>query len=718
MSSQKPVYRFGPFRLDCGTRVLLLDGHPVPLRQKALEVLLALVESHGNLVEKQALMDKVWAGTFVEEGNLSFTIHLLRKALGDERNNGNRFVETVPRRGYRFVAKVEVMQGAESDNGDGGAAAPRPAGESRIATAGPGQAPGAEKPPSKRTLIAGAAIALLACAVTAVVLLAVRVRSGMPKVIGYTQLTFDTGFKSSRLFTDGRRIYFLEGGPGGSNSLVSILTSGGNPAALSTPLPVIVLFDLSSQRSELLVGTRASNGPALALWSLRVAGSQPRPLGNLAAESAAWSPDGKSLAYSNGATLFIAGGDGSDPRPVHTFPGRVEDVQWFRNGKQLRLTAEVPGREQSAFWDVDAEGTGARAVLPGWSADGTGIWSRDGRYYLFSWVPSEGEESLWAVRESASFFAKKPDHPFQLSSSHPLEIRGETLSADGQKVYAVGMSHRFELMRYDPRSGQFVSYLGGPPAYWAAFSQDGKRVAYLTLPQRTLWRANGDGSDPVQLTFPPLEGDGLAWSPDGKWIALRARMPAKPWKIYRVSSEGGAAEPLTQRTADEGIPSWSPDAQSIVYGDVPAVFGQDDGHHRIHILEVQSRRVSDLPGSTGLWTARWSPDGRYIAALEVATGRIRLFDFRSHTWRPMGPLRTDNLTWSPDGRYLYFNATGEEHWNIERQEVNNGQVQSLVTGQQGFPNLRWAVGVTPEGSPIVTAEIGFAEIYALDLEWP
>src|SRR5262244_1160512 len=101
----KPIYEFGPFRLDGARHLLLRDGQPVPLTTKALDTLLALVEHDGHLVEKDKLMRQVWPDTVVEEGNLTVTISMLRKALG-EGPSEHRYIETVPRRGYRFVATV------------------------------------------------------------------------------------------------------------------------------------------------------------------------------------------------------------------------------------------------------------------------------------------------------------------------------------------------------------------------------------------------------------------------------------------------------------------------------------------------------------------------------------------------------------------------------------------------------------------------------------
>jgi DNA-binding winged helix-turn-helix (wHTH) protein len=106
----KRIYEFGPFRLDASRGLLSKGDSPVALTPKATETLLVLVESPGELVEKTELMGRVWPDTSVEDSNLTFNIAVLRKTLSDDRHNGSRFIETVPRRGYRFVAPVVTRE--------------------------------------------------------------------------------------------------------------------------------------------------------------------------------------------------------------------------------------------------------------------------------------------------------------------------------------------------------------------------------------------------------------------------------------------------------------------------------------------------------------------------------------------------------------------------------------------------------------------------------
>lgn len=110
-------YRFGPFVLDVQERRLLRDGHPVSLTPKVFDTLVYLVERHGRLVGKDDVMEAIWGGSHVEEGSLPRTVHVLRKALNaddGETERLDRYIETVPTKGYRFVADVQRLEGASS----------------------------------------------------------------------------------------------------------------------------------------------------------------------------------------------------------------------------------------------------------------------------------------------------------------------------------------------------------------------------------------------------------------------------------------------------------------------------------------------------------------------------------------------------------------------------------------------------------------------------
>ena len=113
-SPEKSVYEFGPFRLNPAEHTLLRDGEPVPLRPKEFAVLLALVGNHRHLLTKDELLEAVWPGQFIEEGNLNRQISTLRRVLGDT-SDEPQYVQTVPKVGYRFVGSVRKIVDRSAD---------------------------------------------------------------------------------------------------------------------------------------------------------------------------------------------------------------------------------------------------------------------------------------------------------------------------------------------------------------------------------------------------------------------------------------------------------------------------------------------------------------------------------------------------------------------------------------------------------------------------
>src|SRR5262245_25223348 len=200
------LYEFGHFCLDAAERLLLRDGESVPLTPKAFDLLVALVERHGRLLEKEELLKKVWPDTFVEEANLASNISQLRKALGDG-ENGHRYIETAPKRGYRFVAIVKKVEAERAEPmilehpGNQSAVA---VGEQAAKAGGQIPAHPAVKVESlvskinryrRRALIALAVLILLG-AVLAYFVLRTPPR---PKVLGYPPITNDGYPKTSQL---------------------------------------------------------------------------------------------------------------------------------------------------------------------------------------------------------------------------------------------------------------------------------------------------------------------------------------------------------------------------------------------------------------------------------------------------------------------------------------------------------------------------------------
>lgn len=365
-----------------------------------------------------------------------------------------------------------------------------------------------------------------------------------PKVSNYVQLTHD-GQRKSLIGTDGLRLYLGLGGSGnsGSQGIAEMSISGGEPKRMAIlPAANMVPVELSPDGSEILVVDGQGAPPRGPLWRIPILGGSPRKLGDTAGETAALSPDGKMLAYTNLNDLFLSKADGREPRKLLSVKGDIKNVTWSLDSSHLRFdTSETAGTlGLQLAWEVSVGGTNLHRLLAGWHDppdECCGKWTTDGRYFIF-----QSNHQIWALRQKGSFIQSEPK-PIPLTSS-PLSLSSPLPSRDGKKLFVIGQTYRGELMRYDSKSGQFSPFLEGTSAEYVAFSKDGQWVAYVSYPEGTLWRSKLDRSERLQLTYPPMYPVLPRWSPDGKKIVFFefALSSDKPARMYEVSS-GGAEVP-------------------------------------------------------------------------------------------------------------------------------------------------------------------------------
>jgi len=303
-----------------------------------------------------------------------------------------------------------------------------------------------------------------------------------------------------------------------------------------------------------------------------------------------------------------------------------------------------------------------------------------------------------------------------MSSVSPLP------STDGKTIFFIGSTPRGELVRYDLQKRLFVPYLPGLSADGLAFSRDGSRVAWTTVPEGTLWQSKADGSDRHELTFPPMLSLFPRWSPDGTRIAFVAQEPGKPSKIYVVPAAGGFAEQVTSGELDDSDPSWSPDGDALAFGSLTPSAPKVQ-HEPIQILDLRSRAVTVLPDSIGYFSPRWSPDGRWLVALDDDTFALELYSFATRKWEQLTNLDSEYPNWSSDSKCVFFSSLSiqsvaqEPYYRIclsDRKPqllVNMADGGQLVSSTFGL----WT-GVTPDGSILGIRDISIEEVYALDVE--
>ena len=539
----------------------------------------------------------------------------------------------------------------------------------------------------------------------------------VPRVSNYAQLTHD-GQRKLLIGSDGSRLYLGLGSSGSSASqgIAEMSVSGGEPRRLSImPSPDMVPVDLSPDGLELLVVDGQGAPPKGPLWSVPVLGASPRRLEDIIGETAAWSPDRKTLAYTNLSDLFLAKADGTESRKLLTVRGDIKHVTWSPDSSHLRFdTSEsVGGLGQQLEWEVSAAGTDLHRVLAGWHDppdECCGKWTADGKYFV---LQSKGQ--IWALPKEGRFLHPEPE-PIPLTSS-PLSLSSPLPSKDGKKLLVLGQTYRGELVRYDAKSGQFLPFLGGISVEYLAFSKDGQWVAYVSYPEGTLWRSKLDGSERLQLTNPPLYVMLPRWSPDGtKIVFFQFGLSSdKPARMYEVSPQGGSPRQLMPDDPhQQEDPNWSPDGSKIVFGGESS-----DVKSAIHVLDLASRQLSSLPDSQAFFSPRWSPSGRYILACSADSMRLVAFDFQTQKWTEVGKGPLGWLNWSKDGQYVYV-LDYKGHGAVLKIRISDHKAEQVVDLKNFITTGRYGgwLALASDDSPLLLRDAGTQDVYSLDWEAP
>ncbi len=535
-----------------------------------------------------------------------------------------------------------------------------------------------------------------------------------PKVSNYVQLTHD-GLPKALVGTDGSRLYLGFARTINYNASIGILqmsVSGGEPVRIPTGSRAILPLSVSNDGAELLVKDNQGTEYTGEIWRLPILGGSPLRLGGVTGQDAAWSPDGRMLAYAEGNDIFLARSDGTESRKLVSAPGRAFYLAWSPAGTRLRFTAIDDKTRGNSLWEVSAQGTNLNPLFPGWhspSDECCGKWTADGKYFIFQ---SQGQ--IWALSESEGLLRQWRSKPIQLTSS-PLSLFTPIPSKDGKKLFVVGRGYRGELERGEARSGRFTSFLSGISVEDVVFSNDGQWVAYVSYPEGILWRSKLDGSDKVQLSSPPLFAALPRWSPDGKQVAFYNYSVGKPGRIYLVSADGDSPrQMLPEDIEPKQDPDWSPHGDKIIFGSVPA-----DPKSALRVLELKNNQVSTVPGSNGLFSPRWSPDGRYIVAMPADSLSLFLFDFQTEKWSELAKARAAFPNWSRDGQYVYF-LRWLDNPAVLRVRISDHKVEQVfdLTNLSTIGNIGPWLGLAPDDSPLLLRDIGTQDVYALDWEEP
>jgi Tol biopolymer transport system component/DNA-binding winged helix-turn-helix (wHTH) protein len=732
---ERRLYRFGLFEADLELGTLTRQGALVKLQEQPFRILTLLLEARGEVLAREELRRKIWPeGTYVEfDGSMNTALMKLRAALNDSAENP-LFIETVPRKGYRFIAPVELtvvedptittairIESKEVVLGE--LRAPLDAGKV-------GDESGSRKKQPEKRLGPHWWEALAILTGVAALLTYGMWPRPEPRVQAVQQLTHSGQVDPwGKLVTDGSRIYFVVRDVTGWN-LMQTSVEGGSIQRTPTPFDNTRIFDLSPDHSQFLIGQLTHRGEETALWLWPVQGGAPQRLGDVTAQEAVWSPTGSQIAFVRGESIHTTDAEGVHIRQVAKFHPAPHALVWSPDGKRLRFTQTDLIEGTDSMWEIGADGSRLRQVLPEGQRgphEGSGTWLASGRYFAFSSgvdlrasLAVDTHANLWLMEENRGLFRGRSVDPVQLTRG-PIAFDHPTAIADGSRLFVIGSHNEYQLLRIDPRTSAKTAMLAESGATDMDFSLDGQWVVYAARENGTLWKSRIDGSSRVQLTAGATGAFAPHWSPDQKEILFTGFLLDRQPRLYVVPAQGGAPKnvlPSNNKWASVSG-DWRTDGRQIVLDVQEMESGKEPD---IRIFDLESGKLETLAGSEGLLEPRWSADGRYIAALNPKKKQVFLYDCKLETWSVLAEANFPSaLRWSPAGDALYYQDTDEVEESIFRVPMAKREAERVVRlGDLLSAGAARAIftGLSPDGSVYVTVDHGDVDVYAVDLKLP
>jgi Tol biopolymer transport system component/DNA-binding winged helix-turn-helix (wHTH) protein len=692
------LVRFGTFEVDLPAGELRKGGVKLKLTGQPFQVLTILLERPGEVVTRDELQKRLWPDTFVDvDHNLNTAINKIREVLGDSAESP-RFVETLPRRGYRFVAPVD---GAQTTDLPGSLGVQQ---ESRM-------------PWAHRTSIVFVVLVLLA---TAGLFIYKRLQSptSSPQRT-LTRITFDDGLQIGATWSPDGRFIAYSSNRGGKFDIWVQQVSGGDPVQITHVTGHNWQPDWSPDGKYIAYRSESGEGGLFIIPALGGAGLE-RKIASFGYYPR-WSPDGSQVLFQTNQSRLsdmnqfdVVSLDGSPPREVlteflakHQFS--TKSAAWHPDGKRISVwvwgfgsvptfwTVSVAGGEEVRS-EIDPQIVGQLAEVSLSLHDE--LW----RDFKFSWMPSgraicfertfRGVRNLWK-----------------------MTVDPETLRALAIERLTTGAGLDTEL----------------------ALSADGKRLAFTVESEQvqawlfpfdaTRGRVTGTGQ---AVTSPGME----AWQPtltrDGKRLAFAATRAGK-WELWEKSLVDGREAPIAADDYQRYTPEWSPDGTRLAYGRLKTTGTRE---RRLFVWSAESRDEEPLtaPSNLQMYVYDWSPDGKQllVAQQEDQTHEVWL---RSAAPMPNSEPARKIITnpayhlyqphFSPDGRWIVFEAirsqptlnestlyvtlatggpwiriTDGKHWDDKPRWAPDGKTLYFVSSRGGFLNV-WGIRFDPTKGKVV-----------------
>jgi Tol biopolymer transport system component/DNA-binding winged helix-turn-helix (wHTH) protein len=631
--------QFDDVVMDAACFQVTKAGRPVALEPKAVTLLFHLVTHRDRVVTKDELTELLWKDTFVTPNALTRLIAQLRRELGDVAMEA-RYIQTVHRRGYRFIAPVHELA------------------ERTL------QSPPVRPGTDYRAIRVAAVVVLVLVAALAASLVNRRAR-GLPVAIAIRaavaeQATDSLGFDTDpALAPDGRQIAWSSDQAGGAEIYIRDLSATSPERRLTTDGMENVEPSWSPDGRWIAYHSRARRG----IWVIAASGGEPRRIAEFGSRPA-WSPDGRRIAFGTSGRVMAArtqlwtvGADGAGLAPL-TAAGRPEGVHqlpaWSSDGSHVAFVAGTPGHVTLCLLRL---------------ADGRLTHLRDAHMIPTLAFAADDRAILWAEGSRAS---------------HGRVWRRD-LDLPGGRAPGVAMED--EAVGRVPVAGLSIA---------------GNRLAYVaTRFETNLWTLpvsrNGPPGVPRPLTRSTYRNTYPVFSPDGRRVAFQLKRPDADTEVWTIAASGGEPSPMLPENPRGFFPNWVPGGERVL-----AVERTERGDQFAY-LNLRSGRRDIVRALDREKHPRLSPDGRFIAFHAPINGTLQVFVAPVHggTSRQLtfSPTDTAYPSWSPDGRRLAVEVRRGEDVQIGIVGAAGGPLD-VLTSDRG---LHWPHSWAPDNDRIAFA---------------
>jgi Tol biopolymer transport system component/DNA-binding winged helix-turn-helix (wHTH) protein len=648
------IYRFGDIHVDFARMSLWRGQQPVLVEPKAFDVLRFLIEHRDRLVTKDELLDAIWRDTFVTPNALTRVVAQLRKAIGDDAQKA-RYIQTVTKRGYRFVAAIVPEAAPEPERAD--AAAPQPrhlsaAPRSRVWT----------------PATFGAGVAALAF----VALFAWGSRSGAtaeapgtppPPLVAHRVTTRNANDMAPAISDDGHAIAYVSDRSGRLEIYVVATAPGSQEVAIT------------SDGGQNIDPAWSPDGRLIAYHSMKRGGIWVIPSTGGASQqvtdtgtSPAWSPDGRVIAYASGegaspgqSTINLVNADGTGLRELTARGsplGGHFNPTWSRSGRVIAFTVSN-GAVVNGIWMVEAAG-GAPRRLTSMAWVGPPHFSPDDRSLYFGNMADGGSPRLYQL-------------PIDESKMSAIGPPVEVMPFEGGKVEGLSLARDHTLA-------------------FGLQVQDANLWAVDVLP-------NGSVSEPRRVTDEVVRAGRPEYSADGR-VAFVSWGTGRPTSSWVMNEDGATHQPLMPEALTTN-PTWGP-GNRVLLSRNP---GKSD--FSFVWVDVATRRATEVTGiaTEGIRFPRVSPDGREVAfwTLEPSGAMnvwVQALDGDTARRRVTSSTESINFpSWSPDGKWLAVEVKRGETTSVGVVSKDGGAVELLTNA----PGQSWPHSWSPDGERIAYA---------------